>query len=289
MSVPFIATTLRSFGRVRYRTVSLTERLSKLSFTTSQVRDEDSAKYKRPVQPYLRFRSEFIAKVKKENPDLKLPELNQLISEEWAHLDDEIKAEYKRTYEEEMEEFKAPFKKIPRKPPGVYARFVKENFDAVKSQNPGISAQEVIQKLGERWRVTSQEEKEDIKQKIMEDTKKYESDVVAFEDSLSEEELDVLNHLAKDQMKRLHQERLKLLNFPKKPAGPFILFVNMEKDNFPRRESESRKEWLKRMGEKWRDMSDEEKEMYIFVKKRAMEKYEEDVENWNLQNQKKSQ
>jgi hypothetical protein len=48
------------------------------------------------------------------------------------------------------------------------------------------------------------------------------------------------------------------------------------------------KEWLKRMGSKWRNMPDEEKEMYVFVKKRAMEKYEEDVENWKLQQQNKA-
>ncbi|KAK3734828.1 hypothetical protein QZH41_002410, partial [Actinostola sp. cb2023] len=120
-----------------------------LSFTTSShLHVDNSAKYKRPVQPYLRFRSEFIAKVKKENPALKLPEFNQLISEEWTVLDPEVKADYKRTYEQEMKEFKAPFKKMPRKPAGIFARFVKENFANIKDQNPGIVAQEVIRKLG---------------------------------------------------------------------------------------------------------------------------------------------
>lgn len=269
--------------------VTLAEKLSKLSFTTSsQLKvEEQSSRYKRPVQPYLRFRSEFIAKVKKENPDLKLPELNQLISEEWSHLEPEIKAEYKRTYDEEMTEFKAPFKKMPRKPAGIYALFVKENFATIKEQYPQLTAQEVIGKISEQWKETPEEKKEELKQKVKEDKKQYQADVVAFEDKLSEDELDFLNHLAKDQMKKLHHEKLKLLNFPKRPGGPFIIFLNMEKENFPRGESESMKEWLKRMGMKWRNMTDEEKEMYVFVKKRATEKYEEDVENWKLEQQQK--
>lgn len=266
----------------------LAEKLSKLSFSTSsQRKEEQSSRYKRPVQPFLRFRSEFIAKVKKENPDLKLPELNHLISEEWSQLDPEIKEEYKKTYEEEMEEFKAPFKKMPRKPAGIYALFVKENFASVKDENPQLTAQEVIGKLSEHWKELSDEKKEILKQKVKQETKQYQEDVVAFEDNLTEYELDFLNHLAKDQMKKLHQERLKLLNYPKKPSGTFLYFVNMEKEKFPRGEEESMRDWLKRMGMKWRNMSPEEKEVYSDTRRRASEEYEEDVENWKLEQQTK--
>ncbi|XP_020892603.1 transcription factor A, mitochondrial-like [Exaiptasia diaphana] len=269
--------------------IVLAEKLSKLGFSTSsqQNAEENSSRYKRPIQPYLRFRSEFITKFKKESPDLKLQELNHLISEEWSQLDPEIKAEYRRTYDEEMAEFKAPFEKMPRKPAGVYARFVKENFAKVRDQNPELNTQEVIGKLSEEWKKVSVEEKDRIKKKVMVDVEQYHSDVVAFQGKLTEDEIDFLNHFAKDQMKKLNQERLKLLNFPKKPGGTFIVFVNMEKENFPREEDESMSEWLKRMGRKWRNMSSEEKEMYFSVKKRAMEKYEEDVENWKLEQQAK--
>lgn len=292
MSFPSISRALLcSFSRSQLCAfVILTDKLSKLGFSTSsQLKaEENSSRYKRPVQPYLRFRSEFIAKIKQESPGLKLQELNHLTSVEWSQLDPVIKAEYRRTYDEEMADFKAPFEKMPRKPTNVYGRFVKENFARISNQNPELSAKEVIGKLSEQWKEVSEEEKDRIKQRVVEDIEQYKSDVVAFEGKLTEDELDFLNHFAKDQMKKLHQERLKLLKFPKKPAGPFIFFVNMEKENFPRGEDESMSEWLKKMGKKWRNMSNEEKEMYVFVKKRAMEKYKEDVENWKLEQQAKT-
>lgn len=276
-------------GRGNCVTGVLVEKLSRLNFaTSSQLLGEDGTKYKRPVQPYLRFRSDYIAKFKAENPELKLQDLNKLLSEEWAHLDPEIKGEYKRIYDEEMEEFKAPLKKIPRKPPGVFARFVKENFSTIQHENPSLKAQEIIQRLGEQWKEVTEDQKRVLNKKLEEDTKRYEADVVGFEDKLTEEELDFLNHLAKDKMKKLHQHKLRLLNFPKKPGGPFLYFVNMEKDNFPRRADEEMKEWLKQMGKRWRNLTDEEREGYVFVKKRAMEKYEEDVENWKLKQQNKT-
>ncbi|XP_031561032.1 transcription factor A, mitochondrial-like [Actinia tenebrosa] len=266
----------------------LVGKISRFNFaTSSQLQAEEDSKYKRPVQPYLRFRSDYIAKFKAEHPELKLQDLNKLLSEEWAHLDPEIKGEYKRIYDEEMVEFKAPLKKIPRKPPGVFARFVKENFSKIHLENPNLKAQEIIRRLGDQWKEVPEEKKKELNKKLEEDTKRYEADVVGFEEKLNEEELDFLNHLAKDKMKKLHQQKLRLLNFPKKPGGPFLYFVNMEKDNFPRREDENMKEWLKRMGQRWRNLTDEEKESYLFVKKRAMEKYEEDVEEWKLKQQTK--
>ncbi|EDO46838.1 predicted protein [Nematostella vectensis] len=185
-----------------------------------------------------------------------------------------------------MEEFRAPYKKLPRKPPRHFSLFMRENFAKIKAENQGMSNPDIMRELGAKWRNLPFSEREEIRRKSEDAQKTYEAEIVEFEDQLSEGEREFLNVQAKDKMKELKQRKMKLLNFPKKPGTAFIYFLTMERESFPRREGEGITQWTQRMAETWRDMSDDEKEMYRMANRRAVEKYNEEVTEWKEKHEK---
>lgn len=174
--------------------------------------------------------------------------------------------------------YNATFEKLPKKPPGLFGLFVKENYSKVQAgMTPGISAQEVMPALSNKWRNLPHKEKERLKQKQQAIQEEYKQHVISFRQGLSTEERAYLDEKHGPKMRQLDKERRHFLGYPKSPPSPFILFMHRSAEGL---KSVSVIERAKMLGQKWKEMSEEEKETYFEENRKAHEQYNKDIAKW---------
>lgn len=172
----------------------------------------------------------------------------------------------------------ATLESLPRKPPGLFGLFVKENYSKVQAgMKPGISAQEVMPALSNKWRNLPHKEKERLKQKHQAIQEEYKQHVISFRQGLSTEERAYLDEKHGPKMRQLDKERRHFLGYPKSPPSPFILFMQRSAEGL---KSVSVIEQAKMLGQKWKEMSEEEKETYFEENRKAHEQYNKDIAKW---------
>ena len=236
------------------------------------------SKVKRPPTAYQLFASENRAHFVAENPEKKPREVNRALSDKWKEMSEEEKSPYKNARAFKMEIYNAPLKKLPKKPPTPFGLFLKENFSRVEAVlGAGTGAPAIVSELSKEWKSLSDEEKEQMKQKYEKMMEEYKEQVSNFGKGLTSEELAFLKEKRGPQMQKIAKEKRQLLGYPKRPLSAYILFVQKHVEEM---ESESPVERIKILGQRWNEMTDVEKEVYIELSRQAREKYHKDVAEW---------
>ena len=175
-------------------------------------------------------------------------------------------------------EYNATLQKLLKKPPGLFGLFVKENYSKVQAgMTPGISAREVVPALSNKWRNLPNKEKERLKQKHHLIQDEYKRQVISFWQGLTTEERSYLDEKHGPKMRQLDKERRQFLGYPKTPPSPFILFMQRSAKGC---KSASVIERAKILGQKWKELSEEEKEKYFEENRKAHEQYDKDIAKW---------
>ncbi|XP_078349613.1 transcription factor A, mitochondrial-like [Oculina patagonica] len=233
---------------------------------------------KRPPTAYQLYASEHRANFVAQNPDKKPREINRALSDKWKEMSEEEKNPYKKAREFKMEIYNAPLKKLPKKPPTAFGLFLKENFSKVEAElGPGVGAPAVVSELSKEWKSLSDEEKEEMKQKYERMMEEYREQVSNFGKGLTSEEIAFLKEKRGPQMQKIAKEKRQILGYPKRPLSPYILFVQKHSEEL---DFGTPVERIKILGQKWSEMSAEEKEVYIELSRQAREKYHNDVAEW---------
>ncbi|ELP91261.1 HMG (high mobility group) box domain containing protein, partial [Entamoeba invadens IP1] len=74
-------------------------------------------------------------------------------------------------------------------------------------------------------------------------------------------------------------------NLPKKPMTPYLMFLNEHREEFREKFPELKiTEIAKKAAEIWRDMKEEDKQVYLDKAKKATEKYLEEMKTYNERN-----
>ena len=252
-------------------------------FATNKARpSNESVDIKRPLNAFQLFAVEFRDLAVRENPDTPPQQIIKILADKWKVMSEDEKSPYKNVYAKRLEEYNAPLRKLPKKPPGVFALFVRENFSRLEQKNPDDSAPEIMAKLSSDWKDLPVEEKDELKQKHDELVEMYKEEVIGFDRNLSVEERAFLQQKRGSKMQKLEKEKRKLLGYPKKPPSPFIVFMQKSEG---RMENESVTERSKKLGKMWREMGEDEKEVYREEIRTARAKYNVDVTEWKEKNQ----
>lgn len=242
---------------------------------------ELQVKIKRPPTAYQLFASANREQLVKLNPDRPKQEITKALHDRWREMSEEEKNPYKEDHDKQMDLYKAPLEKLPKKPPGVFGLFVKENYSRITSGlSPGSTAPDAMRELSNEWNSMSDDDKEQLKQKYENLVEEYNKQILTFEQNLTDEERAFLLQKRREEMRTLAKKKRKLLNVgkPKLPPGPFVRFML---NSLGKVESESPVERLKILGQRWQQLSDEEKEVYIEEYRLAREKYAQDLAEWN--------
>ena len=195
----------------------------------------------------------------------------KIVSDKSTGMAESNKESCKRTYN-------TPLAKLPKKPPGLFALFVQENYAKVEAGLiRGVSAREVMSALSGKWKSLSNEDKEKLKEKHEKLHKEYKEQVISFWQELNTEERAFLEEKHGPKMRQLAKERRHFLGYPKRPPSPFILFVQRSANGI---ESASVIEGTKILGQKWREMSNHEKEVYFEENRQAQKQYKKDITKW---------
>ena len=242
--------------------------------------EDTSANVVVPPNAFKLFSREKRGHVGKDDyPDKTAEDITKNLPDKWKGMLKNEKSTYKKMYAEQMVIFNYPVAELRRKPPGPFGLFVKDNYSKVEAELiPEAVPREVLSRLSSKWKCLSNTEKEQLKQKHDAMKKEYKQEVMRFWQRLTTEERAFLEEKHGPEMRQLAHERRKILGYPRSPLSPFVLFV--QRSTAVGLENTSVVERTKMLGQKWKDMSDEEKEVYFEENRQAHERYNKDVAIW---------
>ena len=167
---------------------------------------------------------------------------------------------------------------LPSKPPGLFGLFVSDNYSKVQGDvASGKSPTEILTHLSMKWKTLSSAEKVQLKHRHDVLKEEYKREVMNLWKGLNTERRVLLEKLQGPKLRQLANARQELLGYPKKPPSSFLLFVQKNTDIV---NASSVIERTKKLGEKWKEMSADEKEVFFMESLKANEQYLHDVVKW---------
>jgi len=173
-------------------------------------------------------------------------------------------------------------KKDPNAPKGpltAYMLFCGDYREKVKRDNPNISFGQVGKELGRLWKEADAAEKDKYEQLAQQDKMRYKRDMETYQESkalTSSEEEEVQTPKSK--------KRKKDPNAPKGALSAYMIFSReirtQVKDQFP---EASFGEIGKHIRERWRNMSEEEKQKYNDAAEEDKKRYANQMSNYAAQ------
>lgn len=255
-----------------FRQISLTPML--FLHRSSPRKDDPTGLAQGPPTAFQWFSQRTVA----EFPDKTDNEISKNLSSNWKGRSQSENSSDERDSTNKKEIYNLALAKLPKKPPGVFSLFVKENYSKVETELiPGVSAREVMPALSNKWKNLSNEEKEQLKQKHGKLQEEYKQQVIRFWQELNPNERAFLEEKQGPKMKQLAKERQHFLGHPKSPPSPFVLFVQRFANGM---KTSSVIERTKILGQKWNELSEREKEVYFEENHRAHEQYKKDLAIW---------
>ncbi|XP_023226655.1 transcription factor A, mitochondrial-like isoform X3 [Centruroides sculpturatus] len=157
--------------------------------------------------------------------------------------------------------------------------FIKEKRNEMFGNNSKVSGKDQIKILSEKWRSLSEAEKQMYIKKYQESAIEYTKQHEAYMNSLTKEEHQALED--KLQMRKESQKRLKSalqkLDKPVGPRSPYNFFIAERASmTFGTKANET----LKKIGQEWKDLPEERKEIYRRKSEEDKKRYTNEMENW---------
>lgn len=135
---------------------------------------------------------------------------------------------------------------VPKRPINAYLMFVKENRSRAAEEYPDLQPKEIMRILNIKWKALSEDQKKPYKDTYAEKMKNYNAP---------------------------------LSKLPKKPAGPFGLFL---KEKYPEASQPGvrTKDIMSRLSAEWQSLSETEKSEWVQKREALKQQYNEQVMNF---------
>lgn len=165
----------------------------------------------------------------------------------------------------------------PSKPPTVFDLFCEDHIEEERANNVYLKQNELIRVIGERWKNSPEDQKKAYREKFVKRVEQYKQQLISFEEGLNahQQVVEALKNVNENVTEL--EDRSKAMDFSKRPATAFGHFIRAAHEAFPKDADQSIEEWSAQMAEKWRDMSEEEKQSFRVASKQSSQKFE--VEN----------
>jgi len=117
----------------------------------------------KPLNPYASFYRDNFEQLRSENPDLNVQEIAKLMGAKWKS-DTAARERYGSLRKSQLAESSSssaavkvdengvPIPTPPKKPLNSYAAYYRDNFEAMRQENPGLNVQEIAKLIGSRWK-----------------------------------------------------------------------------------------------------------------------------------------
>lgn len=164
----------------------------------------------------------------------------------------------------------------PKKPLTPYFRFLLEVRPEIKANNPKSSFQDITRIAAKKWADVSETKKNKYETEFKKEQVVYIKERAAYEsqitDDIREQIKSYKNGLTELKEKREIKKKVESLGKPKRPINAYILYLTEERLNNSHK-SGTYREWLTTTAEKWKIMSDADKDKYFKSSKAQIQKY----------------
>jgi len=170
----------------------------------------------------------------------------------------------------------------PKKPLTPYFRFLGQIRADVKNENPNLKVTEVIKLVSQRWDRLDESEKQSYISAYKNEMQSYSSILDKYKQSLTPEQKEAQQQLKLDRQllreRREKRKRLKELGRPKRPAGPFFLYLSSKVPTGSK--ITDYQDAAKKLSEAWKSMSEAEKAPYSTKYQEDLKSYEKSLIKW---------
>jgi hypothetical protein len=155
----------------------------------------------------------------------------------------------------------------PKPVKNAFILFCSEKRAEVKEEEPDMKPTDITKKLGEMWREMDDEDKEEFQEKVKKDKERFENEMEEYE--------------PKDGF-RCPKKSPKKDKSPKRARSAYIFFCGDKRVEVTEelvKKGKKKTEVLKKLGEMWRELDDEDKEEYDKMAKKDKKRYENEMKN----------
>lgn len=165
-----------------------------------------------------------------------------------------------------------------------YLRFSTEQLPRFKAKHPDAKLSELVKKIAALWRELPDEEKKVYEADSKADWKAYKEAMDKFKEQLTPSQLvSFEKEVRQKRLKKkalIKRKELILLGKPKRPRSAYNIFVS---ESFQEAKDESAQEKLKTVNQAWKNLSSDEKQVYIQLAKDDRIRYDNEMNSWEEQ------
>jgi len=158
----------------------------------------------------------------------------------------------------------------PKAAKNSFIFFCSEKRSEVKEENPGMKPSDITKKLGKMWREMDDEDKEEFQDKAKEDKERFNDEMGDYEPT--------------DGFKCPKKSPKKESLSPKRGRSSYIFFCSNKRQEVTDKlvsEGKKKTEVLKKLGEMWRELDEDDKEPYEKLAKKDKKRYENEMKAFN--------
>ncbi|XP_067629163.1 transcription factor A, mitochondrial isoform X2 [Eurosta solidaginis] len=172
----------------------------------------------------------------------------------------------------------------PKKPLTPFFRFMREQREKTKANNPHFSTREIVREMSQRWSEADEVTRNRLQDEFKRELQNFVEAKAKYEATMTDTQRAELK-LLKDEIqeakeRRMMRKRIIMLGRPKRPASAFLRFLVQERTNAPQTANQTYREWQAKCAEKWSRLSDKEKQPFLEETRREITVYKKDIAEW---------
>lgn len=165
-----------------------------------------------------------------------------------------------------------------------YVRFSKEQLAIYKARNPEAKNSELIKKIAEIWRELPESEKKIYEDAYKADWQAYKEELNRIQEQLTpSQKVSLEKEMMQKRLKKkslLKKRELTLLGKPKRPRSAYNIFIS---ECFQGAKHGSAQVGLKSIHESWKNLTSDEKQVYIQLAEDDKARYYSEIKSWEEQ------
>lgn len=179
---------------------------------------------------------------------------------------------------ERLKSLKIPDK--PKRPLNPYMLFAVEKRINILKENPNLKSVDVCKKVAQEWKTVTEDQKAKYQEKYKKEQEIYDQEVLDYNISLTEEQREALHAAGMEKKQEKKKRKLTKLikenHKPKKPPGPYLLYLKEQSQikNIPINIL------MKSTKDEWSKVPESEKQRFKNDYLKEVAKYEIELNKW---------
>ncbi|XP_046414500.1 transcription factor A, mitochondrial [Neodiprion fabricii] len=173
----------------------------------------------------------------------------------------------------------------PKRPLSVYFTFMQQLRPMLRQKYPDLKSPEIVAMIAKEYKKMDPSQKSKLEEERKNLYKEYSKAMINYENSITDEQKELIKKAKRDEaekkLKRMERksrsQQLKSLGIPTRPPSAYSLFARAAAE---KRGSMKIRDWQTNMLQKWKALSDEERQVYETEAAKSMKEFKESMRLW---------